>query len=233
MQTSGSDTPTTAPSKPRRTTLWLVGIGLLVLLGASLSLAPLGCLPGFNRTPQRPLAEADAAPLIIPDVVPKPVEQVDLERYMGLWYEIARYPNSFQDQLVGVTAEYILNDDGETFQVINRGRMQNLDGPERRSEAVGGIIDSETFARLYVQFIWPFRADYWIIDLADDYSYAVVGQPSKQYLWLLSRTPTLERDVLQGILDRLPANGYDPRKLDLTPQSADPLAEGLPPNPGS
>jgi len=146
-----------------------------------------------------------------------PVANVDLARYMGRWYEIARYPNSFQDGLVGVIAEYALNPDG-TVKVVNTGRKRVLDGPLSRAEAKGWTASRESNAKLYVQFIWPFKADYWIIDLGEDYEYAVVGQPSRRYLWILSRTPQLDTATYDAICRRLLNQGYDPAMLVRTPQ---------------
>ncbi len=147
----------------------------------------------------------------------QPVSSVDLSRYMGKWYEIARYPNSFQKGLVGVIAEYRLREDGE-FDVINTGREKTLDGPLSRSTATGWVQDEKTNAKLWVQFIWPFRAHYWIIDLCPEYSYAVVGQPSRKYLWILSRTPQMDEEAYAAICERLRKQGYDPSRLQMTLQ---------------
>lgn len=148
------------------------------------------------------------------------VSSVELSRYMGKWYEIARYPNSFQSGLVGVIAEYRLRDDGK-FDVINTGYKNNLDGPKEQSEAVGWVADEGTRAKLYVRFFWPFKADYWIIELAADYSHAVVGQPGREYLWILSRAPTMSDKLYEAIERRLLQQGYDPKKLQRTKQPAD------------
>jgi apolipoprotein D and lipocalin family protein len=145
------------------------------------------------------------------------VEQVDLDRYMGLWYEIARYPNYYQDGLVGVTVYYELKD-GKNISVINTGYKQRIGGEKSSSEPDAWVANDGCNAKWDVQFFWPFTADYWIIDLANDYSYAVVGQPSRDYLWILSRTPQLDRATLEGIKSRLRQQGYDPDKLEMTPQ---------------
>lgn len=150
-----------------------------------------------------------------------PVPTVDLARYMGRWYEIARYPNSFQDGLVGVIAEYDLNADG-TVKVVNSGRKRTLDGPLSKAEAKGWKATKESNSKLYVQFVWPFKADYWIIDLGPNYEYAVVGQPSRRYLWILSRTPQLDAATYDAICRRLRQQGYDPDKLARTPQPPSP-----------
>jgi apolipoprotein D and lipocalin family protein len=145
------------------------------------------------------------------------VESVDLDRYVGKWYEIARYPTSFQQGCVGVTAEYSLREDGR-IAVVNRCRKDTLDGPEESIEGVARVADSQTNAKLKVTFFWPFEGDYWIIDLDEDYQWAVVGMPSRQYLWVLSRTPTLDDAIYDAIVARLPDKGYDPARLQRTPQ---------------
>ncbi len=152
------------------------------------------------------------------------VDNVNLARYTGRWYEIARYPNWFEPaDCVGTTAEYELRDDG-TVTVINTCYEGELNGPQNRIEGIARIIDSQTNAKLKVRFFWPFEGDYWIIDLDDDYEWAVVGEPSRRFLWILSRTPALSSDTYEGILSRLPAKDYSPALLQLTPQ---PVADSL------
>ncbi len=152
------------------------------------------------------------------------VTPVDLSRYMGTWYEIARYPNRFQKQCTGnVTASYTLLMDGQV-RVVNRcrnesGEIEEVEGRARRKS------DSEPASKLQVRFapailsFLPFVwGDYWIIDLAPDYSYVAIGEPSRQYLWILSRTPTMDDVVYAGILDRLKGQQYDPSRLVKTKQ---------------
>ena len=145
------------------------------------------------------------------------VESVDVSRYVGTWYEIARYPNFFEAGCVAATAEYALRDDG-TVSVVNTCRSGSLDGPEQRIQGSARVADPATNAKLKVSFFPPFEADYWIIGLGADYEYAVVGEPSRAFLWILSRTPTIDDATYQTILDGLPAKGYDPARLELTPQ---------------
>ncbi|HPF37606.1 MAG TPA: lipocalin family protein [Phycisphaerae bacterium] len=145
------------------------------------------------------------------------VPDVELDRYMGRWYEIGRYPNPYQAGVVGVIAEYTLQDDGEIL-VRNYGRSGSLDAELTESTATAWVADTRTNARWFVQFIWPFRADYWIIDLDDDYQYAVVGQPERERLWILSRSPTLPDTTLAAIIERLRELGYDPSRIEMTPQ---------------
>lgn len=143
---------------------------------------------------------------------PRTVPQVDLQRYLGRWYEIASYPQRFQRGCVAATAEYSLRDDG-AIRVVNSCRKGSLDGELKTAEAKAWVVDPQTNARLKVQFFWPFRGDYWIIDLGADYEYAVVGAPSRKYLWILGREPVVRGEVLEGILARLEAQGYDTSRL--------------------
>ena len=153
------------------------------------------------------------------------VERVDLKRYMGRWWEIATIPMSFQKGCVGVTANYSLRDDGDV-KVVNTCRKETLDGPERSATARAWSVDPSD-AKLEVQFFWPFHGAYWVIDLDPDYRWAVVGHPSREYLWILSRTPQMDEATYQGILSRLRAQSYDVTKLLRTLQPATP--EALPP----
>ena len=145
------------------------------------------------------------------------VDSVDLNRYLGKWYEIASYPAWFQKGCVASTAEYSLLPDGK-IRVVNRCHTDRLDGPLKESVGKAEVIDVQTNAKLKVWFFWPFKGNYWIIDLDDDYRWAVVGEPKRKYLWILSRTPTVDRTLYQNILARLPAKGYDPSKLRRTSQ---------------
>jgi len=146
------------------------------------------------------------------------VQQVDLHRYAGTWYEIARYPNRFQKKCDSdTTATYLLRDDG-TVGVLNSCRKS--DGTMTSSKGTAKVVDQATNAKLKVTFFWPFSGDYWIIDLAPDYSYAVVGEPSRKYLWILSRTPQMDDTTYREITERIRFLGYDPTRLLKTKQSA-------------
>jgi apolipoprotein D and lipocalin family protein len=145
------------------------------------------------------------------------VSYVDLARYVGDWFEIARTPNDFQEDCVGTTAYYSLRGDGRVA-VTNRCREDALRGEEKSICGVARVVDKETNAKLKVTFFWPFEGDYWIIDLDPSYRWAVVGEPRRRYLWILSRTPTLDAHTYDAILARLPDAGYDPTRLLRTPQ---------------
>jgi apolipoprotein D and lipocalin family protein len=147
------------------------------------------------------------------------VPHVDLDRYLGAWYEIAAFPQSFQKGCAGSTALYTRREDG-AIDVLNRCRQGSLDGEERSARGRARVVDRTTNAKLEVSFFRPFWGDYWIIDLGTDYEFAVVGHPGRDYLWLLSRTPTMEQAVYDRILARLKAQGYEVERLNRTLQPA-------------
>jgi apolipoprotein D and lipocalin family protein len=146
---------------------------------------------------------------------------VDLNRYLGRWYEIARYPAWFEKDCMGATAEYSRNPDG-TVKVVNSARLRTLDGPVKTAVGRARAVDAATPAKLKVAFFLFFEGDYWILELGENYDYALVGEPSRKYLWILSRTPQMDEAFYQQILSRLPAKDYDPARLIRTPQPARP-----------
>ncbi len=152
------------------------------------------------------------------------VPRVDLRRYLGTWYEIAAIPQRFQRGCTATSATYSLRPDG-AIDVLNRCRKDALDGPEKSARAKAWPVDA-TCAKLKVQFFWPFRGDYWIVELGDDYDYAVVGHPDRTYGWILARSTRLDPALYQAILDRLREQGYDTTRFVRTLQ---PGAEGAPP----
>jgi len=145
------------------------------------------------------------------------VSHVDLKRYMGVWYEIARYPNSFQKGCVGSKATYTLLDDGKV-SVLNECYDKSFNGKLRSAKGKAWVIDKKTNAKLKVSFFWFFAGDYWIIDLDDHYSYAVVGHPLRKYLWILSRSKEMDEDVYEAIVSRLRDKQYEVSRLVRTPQ---------------
>jgi len=146
------------------------------------------------------------------------VADVDLERYTGTWYEIASFPQWFQRGCVATKATYQLRADGK-IDVLNQCRDETFDGELREAKGIAWVVDpSETNAKLEVQFFWPFAGDYWIIELDPDYRYAVIGDPSREYLWILSRTPTLAPEQYARVLERIEAHGYTLDRLQRTPQ---------------
>jgi apolipoprotein D and lipocalin family protein len=142
----------------------------------------------------------------------KTVESADLDSYLGTWYEIARYPNRFQKGCHGSTATYSLRDDGR-IAVVNTCRKGGADGKLDKATGKAWVVDTKTNAKLKVSFFWPFAGDYWIIDLDEGYEYAVVGHPERTYLWILSRSPKMDRATYEAICGRLVGQGYDPEKL--------------------
>lgn len=152
----------------------------------------------------------DAPPLVV-------VDSVDLDRYLGRWYEIASYPAWFQKNCTAVTADYSLRDDGR-IKVVNSCRKGALDGKLKQSTGRAKVADPTSNAKLKVSFFGPFWGDYWIIDLDADYQWAVVGVPNRKYLWILSRTPQMDEEVYEEIISRLPARRYDPARLNRTVQ---------------
>ena len=147
------------------------------------------------------------------------VTHVDLERYLGTWYEIASFPQSFQRGCTATSATYSLRADGD-IDVVNRCRNGSLEGEERVARGRARVVDRSTNARLEVSFFRPFWGDYWIIDLGSSYEFAVIGHPSRDYLWILSRTRSMEPAVYDGIVARLRGMGYEVERLNRTPQPA-------------
>lgn len=145
------------------------------------------------------------------------VAHVDLQRYLGTWYEIASFPQKFQRGCTGSNAHYSIRTDGK-IDVLNRCRLGSLDGQEKTARGRARVVDKSTNAKLAVSFFRPFWGDYWIIDLGANYEYAVVGHPSRDYLWILSRAPTMESDVYEGIIERLRGQGYEVQRLNRTLQ---------------
>ena len=146
------------------------------------------------------------------------VPKVDLERYAGKWYEIASYPQTFQKGCHCTTAEYTLSTKGYVI-VENRCNRDSITGKASYIKGKAFPVKNSGNAKLKVQFFWPFRADYWIIGLPDDYSYAVVSHPSRKYLWILSREPLMKDETFQLITKRLKEQGFDLSRLQKTVQS--------------
>jgi len=141
------------------------------------------------------------------------VRKVDLERYLGKWYEIARFPQSFEKNCTCSTAEYSLNDDG-SIKVLNSCiKKSELDIAEGRAV----VTDKKTNAKLKVHF-GIFSGKYWIIALAPDYSYAMVGHPNRKYLWILNRKPEMDTQTYNFLLVQAAAKGFDVRNLVKTEQ---------------
>ncbi len=134
------------------------------------------------------------------------VGAVDLSRYAGRWYEIARLPNRFEKKCAdSVTATYTLRPDGKV-EVVNSCRKAN--GKYTTAKGKAKVVDKTTNAKLKVTFFWPFYGDYWILDLGPNYEYAAVGAPNRDYLWILSRTPQLDEQFYQQLLTKMAKRGF-------------------------
>lgn len=177
----------------------------LVLALGALALATLlgGCATLFSK---HPIGNA---------AVPQPAKSVDIGRYLGRWYEIARYEQSFQKDCDGVTADYALRGDGK-ISVVNTCRKP--DGKIKRASGKAKIVDPASGAKLKVSFFGPFYGDYWVLDHADDYSWSIVGEPSGRYLWILARDPNPTRAARNALVARAAALGYDTSMLRYTRQ---------------
>ena len=145
------------------------------------------------------------------------VPYVDLNKYAGKWYEIASYPQRFQKGCHCTTAEYTMSEKGYVI-VENRCNKDSVNGKQSYIKGKAFVEKGSGNSKLKVQFFWPFKGKYWIIDLADDYSYAVVSHPNKKYLWILSRTSKMDDMIYQQITSKLKTKGFDLSKLQATKQ---------------
>lgn len=175
---------------------WIAGsAGLLTLAGISLALLR-------RRQEMKTLPTAD---------------DVDLGRYSGVWYEIARIPYREEKRAVNIRATYTLRPDGRV-DVLNECDLDGFNGPHREVHGVARLVDPAHPGRLKVRFFGLFEGDYWILELGEHYEYAAVGDPARKHLWILARKPQLKRQVFEGIVERMRAKGFDVDKLILAPQ---------------
>lgn len=149
---------------------------------------------------------------------PKPelqtVGHVEVNKYLGTWYEIARYEHFFEVGCSDVSATYSLKENGD----INVLNSCTKDG--KKSDAKGSAYATdETNSKLKVSFFWPFYGDYWVLMLDENYTYAVIGEPSREYFWILSRTKTIDEELKRTILTKMPEFLYDAKQLIWTKQS--------------
>ena len=148
------------------------------------------------------------------------VPALDLQRYLGRWYEVARYQHGFEKTLVGATAEYALRDDGK-ISVLNSGFKKTLDGKYTDVKAVAWRPNDAVPGALKVKFFGLFSSDYLVFGLDDvDYQWALVGNNNRKYLWFLSRTPEVTPELLEKMKGMAEAQGYDLSKLYIVPQKA-------------
>lgn len=168
------------------------------------------------------LATAAAAGCAVPPRdAPRTVASVDLARYAGVWHEVARFPNRFEDGpgllCADVTATYTPRPDGR-IGVVNRCRNAAENNAERSVEGRAYAVEGSGGARLRVSFFWPFYGDYWVIALAPDYRWALVGDPRREYLWLLSRTPDIAPADRAAAVEAARREGFDVGRLRTTPR---------------
>jgi len=149
--------------------------------------------------------------------VPQPAKPVELKRYLGKWYEQARYEASFQKGCEAVTAEYSQNSDG-AVAVVNFCHQGSVTGPLKTAEATARVVEGSNGSKLKVTFLWPIEGDYWVLDRAPDYSWSIVGEPSGRYLWILTRNPILSPRQYAALVERAKALGYDVNMLRRTQQ---------------
>jgi apolipoprotein D and lipocalin family protein len=153
-----------------------------------------------------------------------PIPSLDVPRYMGVWYEIAKFPNRFQSKCASdTTAHYSLQPD-RTVQVINRcrradGTVIDAVGAARQLGGPTSPTLKVRFAPRWLSFLPFVWGDYWVVDLDPDYQLAAVSEPGRDYLWILARTPTVSRQVYSALLDRLERQGFDLSKLEVTRQA--------------
>lgn len=140
------------------------------------------------------------------------VKQLDLERYMGTWYEIARFDHKFERNLEGVTATYKLRPNGK-ITVINQGYKNSLNGKLKRAKGKAKQPNPDEPGKLKVSFFLFFYADYNILELDKNYQWVLIGSSTNKYLWILSRTPQLDQQTLNMTLEKARQKGYDTSKL--------------------
>ena len=146
------------------------------------------------------------------------VNELEVHKYLGTWYEIARYDHSFESGLVGVKANYSMREDGK-IRVVNSGYKNSLDG--KFSQAVGKAKIPDPVnepAKIKVSFFLFFYGDYYVMELDKDYQWAVIGSNSEKYLWILSRKPKMEKELFSELLERLKKRRYDVSKLIIVEQ---------------
>ena len=148
-----------------------------------------------------------------------PVASVDLSRFMGDWYVIAHIPSMMERDAYDAIETYRLDGDGK-IRTTFRQRKGSFDSAIETMEPVGTVVEGTNNAVWGMQFVWPIKAEYVIVDLAPDYSRTIIGRSKRDYVWLMARTPSLPQDQLDAAIARIKALGYDTSKLRMVPQSA-------------
>lgn len=140
------------------------------------------------------------------------VKQLDINKYLGTWYEIARLPNSFEKGLECVTANYTLMENGK-IQVLNKGYLIEDNSKFKTAKGKAYVPDNNEPAKLKVTFFWPFYGDYWVLALDQNYQYAMVGDESRKYLWILAREPLLDEDVYSALIEDAKSKQFETKKM--------------------
>ncbi|KAB2639917.1 MAG: lipocalin family protein [Verrucomicrobia bacterium] len=167
-------------------------------------LCPLVLLCGCMSTPSK------KAPL-------KTVDHVDLSRFMGDWYVIGTIPWIVEKNNVGTMDIYKMRPDGR-IDITYVFHKKDLLAKRQEMHAIGTVLDTKTNAKWGVQFLWPFKAPYLVIDLAHDYSTTTIGYPSRDLIWIMARTPTLPEGTYQELLQKASSQGYDLSRIVKVPQ---------------
>ncbi len=142
--------------------------------------------------------------------------QVDYDRFAGRWYEIARLPRPTQKDCYGTTSFYERDGEG-ALRITNECALGKFDGPYSGMKTSATVPNASEPAKLSLK-VGLYKGDYWVLEVGEKYDYAVIGHPSREYLWVLSRTPQLEPSALQSILERAKAKKFDVDRLEYTPQ---------------
>ena len=144
------------------------------------------------------------------------VSNLELQKFQGVWYEIAHNPWFPENNCFSMIADYKLLENNE-IEVTNICRKYGFDGEISKITGKAWLVDPTIKSKWEVQFIWPFTLDYWVIDLEEDYKYAVIGEPDKENIWILSRTPIMKKSLLVKIIKKIKMKGYDLSNLILMP----------------
>ncbi len=145
------------------------------------------------------------------------VKNFDVKKYQGVWYEIGKLPNRFEEGLECVTAEYTLLKNGD-IKVVNKGRVEGESEEMDIIEGKAWVPDSEYPAQLKVEFFWPFSGDYYIIQLDQEYQWALVGSPNRKFLWVLSKDKNMDEKFVNKLLQKASASGFDISKFEYVNQ---------------
>jgi len=145
------------------------------------------------------------------------VDFVDLDRFMGDWFVIANIPTSIEEGAHNAVESYRLAGDGK-IETTFTFREGGFDGKQKTYNPVGYIRDKQTNAEWGMQFIWPFRSDFRIVHLDDDYQVTIIGREKRDYVWIMARRPDLPEETYEALLDRVASLGYDRAKVLRVPQ---------------